>query len=434
MKRLVLAFTLLLTAPAAAVPIPGPLDGPLPRFTGSAVAPQPLRVPTSDPSSPFPGPLGRGTTRSSALTLGGCARLAFDAQGRLLGVCIGPLGPTLRRFDPRTLAEQGSLTLPSRVSADRTDLGGGAHFLARDDGSLLIPTNARTLIEVDGNLRQTRTIDLRGFMGATERPYAVAAGFDGRDWVVGSGGTVVTVPRGGGELRATFLKAPVTEELATDPSGTYVVTRDALYRLRASPDGTPHVVWRHAVLRAGTPPAIVARRYVAVADAMTPPRVRVVRINSSAAKRLACAVTVFPSAGLVTAPLVVAGQSLVVSNGHGYANVMTTEGGRTSTGGLTRVVVGKRGCRTAWTSREISPSAKPVISRATGLLYTLVKPRSFPDAWNLAAIDWRTGATRFAALAGEGLGFNSEGGAVVLGRDGAAYAGTFGGVVRIRDT
>jgi hypothetical protein len=96
-------------------------------------------------------------------------------------------------------------------------------------------------------------------------------------------------------------------------------------------------------------------------------------------------------------------------------------------------VVGHHGCRVAWTSDQVSPSAQAVVSRQTGLLYTLVKPAGAPDAWNLEALDWRTGAVRFAALAGEGLGYNSEGGAVALGPDGSAYAGTFGGVVRFRD-
>jgi hypothetical protein len=97
------------------------------------------------------------------------------------------------------------------------------------------------------------------------------------------------------------------------------------------------------------------------------------------------------------------------------------------------VVAGRHGCRVAWSSPQVSPSAQPVVSRATGLLYTLEKPKGAPDAWNLAALDWRTGERRFAVLAGEGLGYNSDGGAVVLGPDGAAYAGTFGGVVRFQD-
>ena len=86
-----------------------------------------------------------------------------------------------------------------------------------------------------------------------------------------------------------------------------------------------------------------------------------------------------------------------------------------------------------WRSREISPSAQPVVSRATGLLYTLDKPAGFPDRWDLAALDWRTGRLHFRVLAGEGLGFNSSGGAVALAPDGDAFAGTFGGVVRFSD-
>jgi len=442
----------------AAIPIPGPLDGPLPRFTGAPTTAQPLNVPVNaanpalapdgrsgsglaagnGASSPLPGPLGRGTTRASALAFGTCASLAFDKRDRLLAVCNGPLGATLRLLDPASLATLATLTLPPRLGADRSDLAGGTHFVVRDDGSLLIPTNQSTLIEVavdDAALRQTRTISLAGLLASGERPLAVGAGFDGRDWVVGTAGTVVALPRGGGAPRALALREAVTEDLATDPSGTFVVTREALYRLRADGDGgAPRVIWRQRVRRAGTPPAIVARRYVAVADALDPPRITVVRISGSSARRLACAVPVFRAgASRITAHLVVAGRSIVATNAHGYDNLLVTEGGRTSTGGIARVVVGKRGCRTAWTSPEVSPSAQPVVSRATGLLYTLVKPKGFPDAWNLAALDWRSGRTRFAALAGEGLGHNSEGGAVALGPDGAAYAGTFGGVVRVRD-
>lgn len=122
------------------------------------------------------------------------------------------------------------------------------------------------------------------------------------------------------------------------------------------------------------------------------------RITGRSSRRLACAVPVFKAGkGSVEAHLVAAGRSIVAANAYGYENPATTELGGTTVGGLARVVVGKRGCRTAWTSKEISPSAQAVVSRATGLLYTLTKPAGFRDAWNLTAIDWRTGATRFAA-------------------------------------
>lgn len=453
---------LALAAPAAAqqpaIPIPGPLDGPLPRFQGAPAEPRPLSgpFPPANPAlapdgrsgsglaagngaaSPLPGPLGHGTSGASALQFGTCASLAFDSRDRLLATCNGILGPTLRLIDPRTLATLASLALPLRMSVDRTDLAGGTHFIVRADGSLLVPTNARTLIEVAvgaASLRQTRTLDLARVLRQGERPFAVGAGFDGLDWVAGNQGTVVAVPRAGGPARALALGEAVTEDLATDPSGAYVVTARALYRLRAADDGTPEVVWRQPVPGgSGAPPAVLAGRWVAVADRIDPPRVTVVRIGGGADRRLACAVPVFRAgAGRIDAHLVAAGRSVVAVNSHGYDNLLTTEGGGTSTGGLARVVIGRRGCRVAWTSDVVSPSAQPVVSRETGLLYTLSKPSGFPDAWNLAALDWRTGELRFQALAGEGLGHNSEGGAMVVAPDGAAYAGTFGGVVRFRD-
>ena len=457
------AAAVLAAAPAGAqqprIPIPGPLDGPLPRFQGAPAEPRPLAGPfaPANPAlapdgrngsgltagngaaSPLPGPLGHGTAGTSSLLFGTCASLAFDASGRLLALCNGPLGPALRLVDPETLGTIATLNLPPRTSGDRTDLAGGSHFLVRADGSLLVPTHAGTLITVAverGALHQTATIDLGGVLRQGERPFAVGAGFDGLDWVAGNQGTVVAVPRsGGGAPRALALGEPVAEDLATDPSGAYVVTGATLYRLRADAEGTPQVVWRQPVPSgSGTPPAIVGGRFVAVVDRLDPPRVTVLRIGGGRTRRLACALPVFrPGAGAVTAHLVASGYSLVATNGHGYDSPLTTEGGNTSTGGIVRVVVGRRGCRVAWTSDVISPSAQPVVSRETGLLYTLVKPRGFPDAWNLAALDWRTGALRFQALAGEGLGHNSEGGAVVLGADGGAYAGTFGGVVRFRD-
>jgi hypothetical protein len=235
--------------------------------------------------------------------------------------------------------------------------------------------------------------------------------------------------------------------MATDPTGTYVLTRDALYRLQIGAGGRPRVVWREPIPWAdpdpmagrihpgsGTPPVVLPGGSVAVADGRNPPRIRVLRIDGPDTRRLRCAVPVFAAgAASVDGHLVAAGRSVVVANTWGYDSLLRTEGGRTAKGGIARVIVGKYGCRTAWTNNEIAPTAQAVVSRATGLYYTLTKPKGFPDSWNLTAIDWRTGDTRFSALAGEGLGFNSEGGALTLAPDGSAFAGTFGGLVRFTD-
>lgn len=471
---LVAGLALVLTTPAVAqqpvIPIPGPLDGPLPRYTGAPATARPLPgpYPKANPAlaadgrsgsglsaanggtSPFPGPLGRGTTSTSAFAQGGCSSLALDARDRVVAVCSNPLGPGLRLFDPGTLAALSTLALPTRNSPDRTDLSGGTHFVVRADGSLLVPTHARTLmqVKVEGDaLVQSGSTDLGGLLAEGEKPFAVAAGYDGREWVTGTTGTVITLPRDGGTPRSLNLREPIAEDLTTDPTGAYVVTRDALYRLVARTDGTPRVVWRQPLPSGladgkagrihpgpGTPPVVVAGGYVAVVDGLNPPRVTVVRMKGRDAQRLRCTVPVFDGGqGSVEAHLAVAGRSLVVSNAYGYESLLTTEGGNTTTGGLARVVVGKHGCRTAWKTDLISPSAQAAVSRRTGLLYTLEKPRGFPDAWNLVGIDWRTGERRFGVLAGEGLGFNSDGGAVLLAPNGVAYAGSFGGITRFAD-
>ena len=474
MTRLAAVLALVLAAPAAAavppIPIPGPLDGPLPRFEGATVQARPLHGPFvahnpalapdgssgsglaagNGAASPFPGPLGRLTDRASATEGGSCASLAFDARARLLALCNGPTGPSLRLVDPATLDTLAAMILPPRRSGDTGDLAGGTHFAERADGNLLVPTNDGTLLTVaeqGDSLAQKNSLSLAGLLASGERPFAVDAGFDGRDWLVGDHGTVVTLPRDGARPQTLPLGEPVAEDLATDRSGTYVVTGQALYRLRADAAGRPRVVWRQRIPGgpapahggrlhdgSGTPPAIVPGGYVAVADGNDPPHLLVLRTGGRAARRLACSVALFtPGHGSVEAQLVVAGHAIVASNAYGYDNQLSTEGGRTTTGGISQVVVGRRGCRTRWRSKEISPSAQPVVSRATGLLYTLDKPAGFPDRWDLAALDWRTGRLRFRALAGEGLGFNSSGGAVALAPDGDAFAGTFGGVVRFSD-
>lgn len=456
--------------PQTAVPIPGPLDGPLPRFTGAATTANPLRGPwrPANPAlapdgrsgsglaagngaaSPLPGPLGVRTSRASALLGGTCPSIAFDARDRLLAVCGSQLGPVLRLVDPASLATIASLTLPRPPLAERTSAGGGAHLLVRADGSLLVPTNANTLLHLavdEAGFRTLGTTGLGGLLKPAERLFAVAAGYDGRDWVTGSKGTVITVPRDGGAPKALALGESIAEDLATDPDGTFVVTREALYRLVTQADGTPRVAWRLPLAvgtldprsgrlhqGSGTPPAMVAGGFVAVADGANPPHLVVARVGGRESRRLACSVPLFTAGqGSVEAGLVVAGRSVLVANAYGYNGLASTEGGGTTTGGITRVIVGRRGCRIAWTSPLISPSASAVVSRANGLLYTVLKPKGMPDAWNLAALDWRTGAFRFSVLAGEGLGFNSDGGPVVLGPDGAAYAGSFGGISRFRD-
>jgi hypothetical protein len=187
----------------------------------------------------------------------------------------------------------------------------------------------------------------------------------------------------------------------------------------------------------GTAPTLLGRRYLAFADNADPLAVHVLRRREGRRRREVCAVRLFPrGASAMEASLVAAGRSLFAANGHGYTDPLTVEGGRTTTGGLARVDLLRRarGCRVRWRSREVSPSGQPVLSRVTGLLYTMVKPAGVPDGWYLGALDPRTGQTVFRALAGEGLGHNPNHAGITLGPTGSAYVGTLGGVIALADT
>lgn len=458
-------------ARAAPLPIPEPLEGALPRFEGAPASPRPLggRIPPRHPwlapngmsgphldafnsgTSDYLGPLGRNPQKTTALLFAECAGIAFDGRGRVVTVCGGPAGRSLRLLDPRTLDTIAEHALPGPAPADQNDLSGGTYFYLGRDDRAIVPTSRRSLqvvaIEAEG-LRLEREVDLQPVMAANDVPFAVLPEWSGRDWVVTARGRVVTVGRSGTDLRAVALGEGVGNDLAAGGSGVYVVTDTALYRLHARREGTPRIVWRHRYRNAGvrTPgqlgvgsgsaPVLLPGGLVAIVDNDDPAAVEVLRTARRVRRRRVCRVPVFGSgASAVEASLVAVGNALFVTNNHGYTGLLTVEGGRTTTPGIARIDVLRRGrgCRVAWVSDEISPSAQPTASRATGLLYALVKPPRFPDGWYLAGIDVRSGRTLFRALAGEGLGHNPDYSPIVLGPDGAAYAGTIGGIIVLRD-
>lgn len=458
-------------AHAQAVPIPEPLEGLLPRFEGAPASPRSLDRPPP-PQHPwlapngrsgphldafntgatgYLGPLGHQTQKTSALLFAECAGIAFDRRGRIVTVCSGPVGRSLRLLDPTTLDTIAEHALPGPPPADGNDPSGGAHFYLRPDDRAVVPTSRRSLQVVaveSGGLRLEREVDLRPVMATNDVPFAVLPDWSGRDWVLTTLGRVVTVSRDGRNLRAVALGEPAGNDLAAGPGGVYVVTDGALYRLRADRRGMPRVVWRHEYRNAGvrkpgqlrtgsgSAPVLLPGGLVAIVDNADPASVEVLRTARRVQRRRVCRVSVFsPGASAVEASLVAVGRSLLVTNNHGYTGPLTVEGGQTTTPGVARIDVLRRGrgCRVRWVSDEISPSAQPTVSRATGLLYALVKPPRFPDGWYLAGIDFRSGQTLFRALAGEGLGHNPDFSPIVLGPDGAAYAGTLGGIIALRD-
>ena len=183
---------------------------------------------------------------------------------------------------------------------------------------------------------------------------------------------------------------------------------------------------------------IVAGGYVAVADGVNPPRVsgRADRRRRDS-RRLACAVPVFqPGAGQRRGapggggPLDRRRQRLRLRE----PDARPRRAARRSAAS-TRVVVGKpRLPRGLDERRDLAVGAGRSSHGATGLLYTLVKPRGRagrvePRGDRLAhRRDAVRGARRARAWATTARAARSS-----SAPDGTAYAGTFGGVVRFRD-
>ena len=89
-----------------------------------------------------------------------------------------------------------------------------------------------------------------------------------------------------------------------------------------------------------------------------------------------------------------------------------------------------RKLRTAWTNRSIScPNAIPTMSAASGLMYCVGQRR---QVWNIEALDWQTGASRFHIPLQRNWPYTSFYAATQIGDGGSMVYGTFNGVVQLR--
>jgi hypothetical protein len=121
-----------------------------------------------------------------------------------------------------------------------------------------------------------------------------------------------------------------------------------------------------------------------------------------------------------------------------YSNPRTaTVGGLTTTPGIARIDLDKKGCRTVWSNESISiPSVISKMSVRNGLIYTYSKPHGpgATDPWYFTAIDFRTGKLAYKQLAGTGILYNNHYAGAYLGPDGTLYVGVLGGIVAMRDS
>ena len=80
-----------------------------------------------------------------------------------------------------------------------------------------------------------------------------------------------------------------------------------------------------------------------------------------------------------------------------------------------------------------APTVVSKLSLATGLVYTYTKTDRRLGSVVFTALDFRTGRTSIAQLAGTGVGYNNNYAGIAIARDGEEYVGTLGGIVAMHD-
>lgn len=472
-------------AGAAAEPIPNdPASESPPAFEGGVAKPRRLISP-EPPRHPFmapnglsnlhddafqtdayrgAGPLGRSMSVSSTFQVADCASVTFDSKGRIVTICVGIEAPRLKVFDPRTLEELASMTLPPRSPGTGSifnDFTGGGYFYLDERDRAILPTNDRHMKVVavrdtpDGgvSLVEERDYDLTGAVPLGDKIISALPDYSGLIWFVSIAGVVGTVEPASGAIKTHPLGEEVSNSFAVDDSGgVYIVSDGAFYRLDAAADGTPAVTWRETYRNSGiekpgqvgagsgTTPTVMSDGRIAITDNADPMNVVVYRRGTDVSgERLICEQPVFTEGASATDnSLIAVRNSLIVENNYGYTGPTATQDGKTTTPGVTRVDVEKdgSGCRTIWNSNEVSPTVVPKVSIENGLVYIYTKParEDGVDAWYFTALDFCTGVRQYRRLTGTGLGYNNNYAPITIGPDGTGYVGVLGGLVRVADS
>ncbi|MGH3412647.1 MAG: hypothetical protein ACRDPH_06175 [Marmoricola sp.] len=408
---------------------------------------------------PVSGPLGRDLqVRSATYGVSECATIAFDSRGRIVGLCGGLGGFTMRLLDPDTLRQVAALRTstrdPTSLSNPFTDLCGGTYFYLDDHDRAYVLTTRKQVWVVQvttHGLRHVGTYDLSSAVPGKDCAIATMPGWSGNIFFATQQGRVGVIDHDTGSVKTMqFPGQQIDNSISDDESGAvYVVTDHRLAAVAADASGAPYVRWSRPYDRgsrrkpgqlsqgSGTTPTLVGRHLVAITDNADPRmHVQFYRRNGPDAGRLMCSVPVFAAGASDTEnTLAEAGHSVIVENNYGYRGVQSTTLGHSTSPGVARVVYDHGSCHVAWTSPVTAPTSVPKVSLGNGLVYVYAKPRSNPleDNWYLTAIDVRTGRTVWQQRTGNGIQWNNHYASIYLGPDGAAYIATLAGLVRFAD-
>jgi hypothetical protein len=478
----------------AAEPIPSdPADGPaqVPDFIGSAASAEKVKT-SKIPEHPYMAPNGRSSVHNDGYQsdtyrwagplgtnpqvtsqffgqLGLCGiTIGFDSQGRLLTICVSGTTQQLRLLDPVTLDTLATYDgLPPRVIPPGVSpfvSGGGAYFYVDERDRSIISTGRQIQVIALGGgatpaFSPEKTFDVSSVVAEGDQLNSAVPDWKGRLWFVSRyDGVVGAIDQESGEIIASLETGEEIENsfAVDDDGGVYIVTDHRLYRFDMR-KGRIETTWRHTYENtgeqkpgqlgagSGTTPTVMGKKYVAITDNADPMNIVVYRRGSDVARgdRVVCEQPVFEKgAGATENSLIGTDDSLVVENNYGYAPPPdATEGGKTTTPGIERVDIVKKGkkgnrkigCKSVWRNDSIAPSVVPKLSLKTGLVYTITKPEGSPDAWYVTAIDFATGRTEWSKLLGTGRFYNNHYAGIAISPTGALYSGVLGGTVRLAD-
>lgn len=427
------------------------------------------------------GPLGIEPRISSRTQgFGGYGTVAFDREGRIVGVYSNGRSFQLELMDPYSLEELANYDLPPRTNQWIVQgvmpweyLGAGMYFYMDEQDRAVVPTTDNTVRVVQvpdmverQDFRLVREYDLRSHVVPLPWPDQdsvawVLPDWDGTAyWYATTAGMVGTVDRETGSVRTMRLEGEIVENsFAVGEDGVYILSDRALYRLGRDDEGAIVVDWRTEYDRGPGKKAGHITRGSGTSVTLTGDEDGLVVITDNAEPRIHLLFVQRSDGAMVcSAPVFEAGRSGTDVSTVGFE---LADGGGRPTGihsvlvennwgrhtfprsrpapGLTRVDAirqddGSYRCQEVWASDERSIGVFK-LSLGNGLAYMYWRGDDGPvTQWYLTALDWRTGRTVYKVRTGAGLGYNNWAGALFLHpHGGLAYSTTIFGLVAVRD-
>lgn len=427
------------------------------------------------------GPVGVNARVSSrSRGFGGYGTVTADRAGRLVGVYSNGRAFEVQLLDPYTLAELGSLPLPSRPWYWMLQgvppwkyIGAGMYFYLDHLDRAVVPTtrNEIQVVQVPdakrgGSFTLARKYDLAdavvpmAWLNQDSVAWVLPDWRGDYYWYATTAGMIGTVNVESGVVHTLRLKGEIVENsFAIGADGVFIISDCALYRFNHDAQGAIVIDWRapyergsgikpgHITRGSGTSVTLVGGSdgLVVVTD-NAEPRINVLFVRRSDGA-VACSTPLFEDGASGTDISAIAFEQ---ADEHGlptgaYSAIVENNWGQQTfpiahpAGGLTRVDAIRRAdgsyrCEAMWTSPEKNIGVFKM-SLGSGLVYTYFRDeRDDISQWYFTAVDFRTGATVYKLRTGAGQGYNNWAGAIFLHPDGGiAYSTTIFGLVMIRD-